>query len=90
MKKIIGYISYICWILLLIWGTGYEAMGQCAQCKAAAASRDENGNLTVGGSLNTGVLYLLALPVFLPLIVGGIFWYLARQKRLQEAAEAQA
>ena len=68
----------------LIWLSGYEVMAQCAQCKAAAATKDENGNLIVGGSLNTGVLYLLALPVFLPLIVGGVLWYLARQRRNSE------
>lgn len=59
-----------------------QAWAQCASCKAAAATTDESGELVVGGGLNTGILYLLALPF---VAIGVIFfvWYL-KSKRLKE------
>ena len=63
-------------------GMVHELAAQCSQCKAAAAATDENGNL-IATSINTGVLYLLALPVFLPLVVGGVWWYLSRKRRME-------
>lgn len=58
------------------------AVAQCTQCKAAAASRDAAGNLIVGGGINTGVFYLLSLPLLLILIVGSVFYWRIRQMRL--------
>ena len=52
---------------------------QCSQCKAAAASKDEAGNLIIGAGINTGVLYLLALPFVMIATVGGIWWWRSRQ-----------
>ena len=69
-------------LLMVFWMTGADLMAQCSQCKAAAAAKDENGNL-IATSINTGVLYLLALPVFLPVIVGGVWWYLSRVRKLE-------
>ncbi len=65
----------------------YAAMGytwaQCASCKAAAATRDENGELVVGGNLNLGILYLLSLPF---LLMGFILlkWHLKRRELAKE------
>ncbi|MEM9985625.1 MAG: hypothetical protein AAF804_11090, partial [Bacteroidota bacterium] len=63
-------------------------MAQCSQCKAAASSSDGEGNLFFGKDLNTGVLYLLALPLILPFIVGGIWYYKVRMRRKQMELEA--
>jgi hypothetical protein len=64
-------------LALLAWAA--EVQAQCSQCKAAAGTRDEHGNLVVGQDINLGILYLLALPVFLPLIVGTLWWWKNRQ-----------
>ena len=80
------FFKYIFSLLTLFWLAGADVLGQCSQCKAAAAAVDENGNYISTG-FNDGILYLLALPVFLPIIVGGVWWYIARQKRLEAAAE---
>lgn len=61
-----------------------QTWAQCSQCKAAAASTGENGELIVGGSINTGVLYLLSLPLLLILITGTSWYLIARQKRLAQ------
>ncbi|MEZ4825790.1 MAG: hypothetical protein R3C61_05765 [Bacteroidia bacterium] len=60
------------------------AFAQCAQCKAAAGSRDAAGNLIVGGGINAGVLYLLSLPFLLVLIVGGVFYWRTRKMRISK------
>ena len=57
---------------------------QCTQCKQAAAARDEAGNLYVGAGMNMGVLYLLALPFLLVLLVGGYWLYRTRQLRQEQ------
>jgi hypothetical protein len=76
-------IKYLLSFLLLLWLSGQDLLAQCSQCKAAAATEGEDGTLLFGNKINTGVLYLLALPVLLPLIVGSI-WYLAARKRRRE------
>ncbi|RMG74997.1 MAG: hypothetical protein D6722_01650 [Bacteroidetes bacterium] len=66
--------------------TTAQAWAQCSQCKAAAASTGADGELVVGGSINTGVLYLLSLPLILILVTGTSWYLIARQKRLAEAS----
>lgn len=83
MKAVIYHIKYTFAFLLLLWLSGQDLLAQCSQCKAAAATEGEDGTLLFGNKINTGVLYLLALPVFLPFIVGTV-WYLAARKRRRE------
>ena len=75
MKK----LAYIISLFFLFLMNIQSILAQCTQCKAAAASRDEAGNLIVGGSINTGVLYLLAMPFVLIFFVGGVWWWKSRQ-----------
>ncbi|MCI4668648.1 MAG: hypothetical protein MRZ79_10980 [Bacteroidia bacterium] len=82
MKK----LRYILVFLTFIYWQGSELMAQCSQCKAAAdQSRDSAYSFE---SINTAVLYLLALPLFLPFVVGGI-WYVKRRQALKMRAEGQ-
>ncbi len=83
MKKYLNIFLLRAAVLgVVLLGLCSDVAAQCSQCKAAAAATDENGNL-IATSLNSGVLYLLALPVFLPLLVGGIWWYLSRKRRME-------
>lgn len=84
-NQMIRFFRSVLLLLGLWWLSGVALMAQCSQCKAAAGTTDENGNLAFGSTLNTGILYLLALPVFLPIIVGVVWWYL-RKQRAQETA----
>jgi len=89
MKQLFSNFSLksIVSLLLLWWMMGADLIAQCTQCKAAAAATDENGELIFGGGINTGVLYLLALPILLPFIVGGIWYWKRRQFQKQEAEQ---
>ena len=55
-----------------------DSKAQCPMCKIGAESNLKNGG-TAGSGLNTGILYMLAMPY---LLVGtiGIVWYRNRRK----------
>ncbi|WNJ16613.1 hypothetical protein [Pontibacter sp. G13] len=78
MRNRIRHIALL--IVGMCWA-GAQAFAQCSQCKAAAASADDAGNLIVGAGINTGVLYLLAMPLLIPFIVGALWWLRARKQR---------
>lgn len=76
MKKIV-------FIFLLILASAFAsvstASAQCAMCSISAEQGTKNGN-TQGKGLNSGVLYLLALP-YLALTGVGILWYKKYRKK---------
>lgn len=51
----------------------FGLMAQCPMCRIAAESNLENGG-TAGAGLNTGILYMLAMPYLIVMILGYI-WY---------------
>ncbi len=50
-----------------------SAVAQCAMCKATAES-DLDGGGSIANGLNTGILYLMAVP-YLILVIGGYFFF---------------
>jgi len=50
-----------------------EINAQCPMCKMSAESNLKNGG-TAGKGLNTGILYMLALPYTLVGVIGYIWW----------------
>ena len=56
-------------ILLLV--NNANTFAQCAMCKTTASSDLENGG-SIANGLNTGILYLMAVP-YLILMIGGYF-----------------
>lgn len=55
---------------------------QCPMCKIAAESNLENGG-TMGRGLNTGILYMLAMPYALVFTIG-VIWYRNRKRSASE------
>ena len=81
-------LTHLMTFLLLLWWQMGQLAAQCSQCKAAAASEGVEGEVAIFNSINAGVLYLLALPIVLPMIVGAIWWWRSRQfARLAQEAE---
>lgn len=66
-------------LILSFWISLQQVVAQCTQCKSAAAAKDEAGNLYIGASMNTGILYLLFLPFLAVILVGGYWVYRNRQ-----------
>ncbi len=58
--------------------TPNNVVAQCPMCKIGAESNLKNGG-TAGNGLNTGILYMLAMPYLLVATLG-ILWYRNRKK----------
>lgn len=72
-------------IVALASSFGNTAGAQCAMCTVSAEQSVKNGN-TQGKGLNTGILYLLAIPYIV--ITGmGILWYVKYRKKPSAYAE---
>lgn len=51
--------------MLAVYATAGSVMGQCAMCKQAASSSLDNDPGSMAKNLNTGILYLMAIPYIL-------------------------
>ena len=60
-----------------------ESVAQCPMCKISAESNLKNGG-TAGKGLNSGILYMLALPYTLVGTIGFIWWRNNRRKQEDE------
>lgn len=85
MKKIVFVLFFM---VLLAMTTASTVSAQCAMCTVTAEQSVKNGN-SQGKGLNTGILYLLAIPYIL--ITGmGILWYVKfRKKNTEEVLKVQ-
>lgn len=60
-------------------------VAQCPMCKAAVESNLENNeSAAVGLGLNSGILYLMAIP-YLMVITIGVLWYRSKKKQERNA-----
>lgn len=76
MKKKLGFILFA---FVLSFVLPFYANAQCAMCSINAEQGVKNGN-TVSAGLNTGVLYLLAVPYLMAIVVG-VVWYKKYRKK---------
>jgi hypothetical protein len=67
MKRIIILIP------ILFFQVG-GALAQCAMCRSALENNYSNGDPGIAAGINTGILYLLAMP-YLAAMVIGYLWY---------------
>lgn len=51
-----------------------DALAQCAMCRTQLENNYSNGDPGMAAGINTGILYLLAMP-YLAIIFLGYFWY---------------
>ncbi len=75
MKKLVARIALVFLVAIMALPT-VEA--QCPMCKMGAESNLKNGG-TAGNGLNTGILYMLAMPYLLVATIGFV-WYKNRKK----------
>jgi len=68
--KIKKYIPVF--VLLLIFAANMQSMAQCAMCKTSVESDLENGGGSIATGLNSGILYLMAIP-YLVIMTAGYF-----------------
>ncbi len=79
-KKLISTISLVALIgALMLPATQMQA--QCPMCRLSAETNLKNGG-TEGKGLNTGILYMLAMPYLLVGTIGYIWW--RNRKQIEE------
>ncbi len=67
-----GIHSFFAVLLLLFFNTA-NTFAQCAMCKSSVESDLAAGG-SIGGGLNTGILYLMAIP-YVILMTGAYFFF---------------
>jgi len=67
-RKTISYFA----LFFLLFLSNANAFAQCAMCKASVES-DLNSGGSIGTKLNTGILYLMAIPYII--LVGGAYFF---------------
>lgn len=71
--NLIRHLVLVCMLTFSISLLPQDAVAQCPMCKMSAESNLKNGG-TAGKGLNTGILYMLALPYTLVGVIGFIWW----------------
>ena len=61
-------------ILLLSTAAIMDAFAQCAMCRSTLENNFSNGDPGIAAGINTGILYLLALPYLIAMVIGYL-WY---------------
>lgn len=82
MKKIITFL-FIGFISLV------NLYAQCAMCKETVANSTAENGQEYGAGLNTGILWLMAFPYILFMIIVGLLIYF-RKKKKKDAQLKQA
>tara|TARA_B100000287_G_C20012889_1_gene535315 strand:+ start:16 stop:249 length:234 start_codon:yes stop_codon:yes gene_type:complete len=75
MRKVIILSSFF----LFVFAFSIDIYAQCAMCKAVVETNLEGGMNKIGSGLNTGILYLMAVP-YISVLLFGIFWYFQNKK----------
>lgn len=60
-------------LFFLLCSTG-QLLAQCAMCRSTLENNYSNGNPGIAAGINTGILYLLAMP-YLAVMIIGYLWY---------------
>ena len=83
MKNKFCQSLFILFVLLLF--TQVDVIAQCPMCRMSMESNLANGG-TAGKGLNTGILYMLAMPYTLVLTLG-ILWYRNKIKSVDKSGD---
>jgi hypothetical protein len=57
------------------------ALAQCAMCRSTLENNYSNGNPGIAAGINTGILYLLAIPYIAAVVIGYLWFKSSRNAR---------
>lgn len=83
MKRTVYLILGI-WIL-----SAGKVAAQCAMCRTQLENNFSNGDPGIAAGINTGILYLLAMP-YLAVMILGYFWYKSSKNAREKFSERAA
>lgn len=78
------FILFSFWLLLM----PVSSDAQCAMCRATVENNVSNGDIGIAAKLNTGILYLFAMP-YLAILVIAILWYKSSNENLKKIQLAE-
>jgi hypothetical protein len=58
-----------------------QTFAQCAMCRSTLENNYSNGNPGIAAGINTGILYLLAMPYLAAIIIGYLWLKSSRNAR---------
>jgi uncharacterized membrane protein len=61
-------------IIFFLFVNLVEVVAQCAMCRTQLENNVSNGDPGIAAGINTGILYLLAMPYLIILVIA-YFWY---------------
>ena len=67
MKRLVAYVLFFLVSVSV-------SFAQCAMCRSTLENNYSNGNPGIAAGINTGILYLLAIP-YLAAMVLGYLWF---------------
>jgi hypothetical protein len=65
-------ILFIALLFMVLFSA--EGFSQCAMCRATLENNYSNGSAGIAAGINTGILYLLAMP-YLAVMILGYLWF---------------
>lgn len=80
--KVMRSLIIFCFILLT---NASPLWAQCAMCRTQLENNLSNGNPGIAAGINTGILYLLAMP-YLAVLILGYFWYKSSKHARNESS----
>ena len=72
--------GFVAGIVLLLISAG-SALAQCAMCRSTLENNFSNGNPGIAAGINTGILYLLAIPYLAAMVLGYLWFKSSRNAR---------
>ena len=58
-----------------------SAVAQCAMCRSSLENNYSNGNPGIAAGINTGILYLLAIPYIAAMVLGYLWFKSSKNAR---------
>jgi len=88
--KSTSFVIFFIFTFLTLWLLSAlgSAEAQCAMCRATVENNVSNGDIGIAAKLNTGILYLFAMP-YLAIIVIAIMWYKSSNENLRKIQMAE-
>lgn len=85
MKNIILKSLFLSWTIIVV--SAGNILAQCAMCRASVETNVSEDGIGFAAKLNTGILYLFAMPYLLAIVIG-YMWYKKSTalRRMQEEA----
>jgi hypothetical protein len=71
-------------MLIMLFVASGQLWAQCAMCRGTVESTMGNGRNNVGIGLNTGILYLFAMPYIIVAVIAYLWYRESRKARDQQ------